>query len=109
MDTAKLNLHNLKILAGEYHKLPKCNRMNYTVLLPHTVAVEACFELDSGNWKTVVIKHPLTIILLVLTSSLSVTCWSSREYPRCLTWKIHAGCCGNLLEKKKMSTEFGNI
>lgn len=89
MGTVKLNLHNLKILAGECHMLPKCNRINYTVLLPHKpghiVAVKACFELDSGNWKTVVLKDPLTTILLVLTSSICVSCWFPTEYPRYLT------------------------
>lgn len=91
MDIAKLNLHSSKILAGEYHKLPKHNRINYTILSSHkpgcNVSVRTHFELDSGNWKAVVIKYPLTIILLVLTSFISGRCWPPREYPKGLMWK----------------------
>lgn len=62
--------------------------------------MKAHFELNSGNWKTVVIKYPLTIICLVLTSFISVNCQSPREYHRGLTWKYMSYCCGNVLETK---------
>ena len=91
MDIAKLNLHSSKILAGKYHKLPTHNRINHTILSSQkpgcNVSVRTHFELDSDNWKAVVIKYPLTIILLVLTRSISGRCWPPREYSKGLTWK----------------------